>query len=131
MSTYVYILEGHQSVSEFYTREAALEAAKADALEAWGEKSNFGPIYTARLAPLADSLKHAVARIGWRASDCVISEISDALEDDSILMPLSLEQELAFGEIVITWLADNGVFIKRPTTDLQQHPYATPAGAAK
>lgn len=130
MSKFVYILEGHQSVSEFDTREQALEAAKADALDAWG-LGNFGPIYTARLAPLADSLKHAVARIGWRASDCVISEISDALEDDSILMPLSLEQELAFGEIVITWLADNGVFIKRPTTDLQQHPYATPAGAAK
>lgn len=130
MSKFVYILEGHQSVSEFDTREQALEAAKADALDAWGP-GNFGPIYTARLAPLADSLKHAVARIGWRASDCVISEISDALEDDSILMPLSLEQELAFGEIVITWLADNGVFIKRPTTDLQQHPYATPAGETK
>ena len=130
MSKFVYILEGHQSASEFDTREQALEAAKADALDAWGP-GNFGPIYTARLAPLADSLKHAVARIGWRASDCVISEISDALEDDSILMPLSLEQELAFGEIVITWLADNGVFIKRPTTDLQQHTHTTPAGEAK
>ena len=104
MSKFVYILEGHQSVSEFDTREQALEAAKADALDAWGP-GNFGPIYTARLAPPVDLLAPLAAGIGWNCFEIVSEIAADEIEPEQVIHPLARDQERPWAN---TFLSGSG-----------------------
>lgn len=131
MSKFVYILEGHQSVSEFDTREQALEAAKADALDAWGP-GNFGPIYTARLAPPVDLLAPLAARIGWNCFEIVSEIAADEIEPEQVIPPLTRDQEQALGQHILNWFrAHPGTLPATGTADLQEHTHTTPAGETK
>ena len=128
MSKFVYILEGHQSVSEFDTREQALEAAKADA---WGP-GNFGPIYTARLVPPVDLLAPLAARIGRNCFENVSEIAADEIEPEQIIPPLTRDQEQALGQHILNWFrAHPGTLPATGTADLEQHTHTTPAGEAK
>lgn len=126
MSKFVYILEGHQSVSEFDTREQALEAAKADAIDAWG------PIYTARLVPPVDLLAPLAARIGWNCFEIVSEIAADEIEPEQVIPRLTRDQEQALGQHILNWFrAHPGTLPATGTADLQQHTHTTPAGETK
>lgn len=131
MSKFVYILEGHQSVSEFDTREQALEAAKADALDAWGP-GNFVQIYTARVVPPVDLLAPLAARIGRNCFEIVSEIAADEIEPEQVIPRLTRDQEQALGQHILKWFrAHPGTLPATGTADLQQHTHTTPAGEAK
>lgn len=130
MSKFVYILEGHQSVSEFDTREQALEAAKADALDAWGPGS-CGPIYTARLVPPVDLLAPLAAGIGWNCFEIVSEIAADEIEPEQVIPPLTRDQEQALGQHILNWFrAHPGTLPATGIADLQQHnTHTAPSGS--
>jgi len=76
MSKFVYILEGHQSVSEFDTREAALEAAKTGLLIGAHHMRLQHPFHDADALRLQRALLGERPRIDWDGIAIVIFTVA-------------------------------------------------------